>query len=163
MNTSTTTPRAPAQRPAHSRAAAVAAAGFAGLAGFQTALAAGAPLGRAAWGGAHAYLPPGLRIASGLAAAFWALAALVVLRRGGYRRSPVSFRASHAGTWLLAGLLTLGALLNFASSSNWERFLQAPLALVMAALCLAVARGRLGWRPHVPPRDKLTPEHADTA
>lgn len=63
-----------ARLPAHAQAAAVAAAGFAGIAGFEVALALGAPLGRAAWGGTHVYLPTGLRIASGAAALIWALA-----------------------------------------------------------------------------------------
>ena len=38
--------------------------------------------------------------------------------------------------------MVLGVLMNLASSSNWERFQQAPVALVMAAVCLVVARGR---------------------
>ena len=42
-------------------------------------------------------------------------------------------------------LLTLGVLMNLASSSDWERYLQAPIAAVMAALCFRVARS--GHRP----------------
>ena len=72
---------------------------------------------------------------------FWPLAALVVLRRGGYRVPLISLRVSRAGTWVLVGLLSLGVLMNLASSSDWERFLQAPLAAVLAVLCLVVARG----------------------
>ena len=34
--------------------------------------------------------------------------------------------------------------MNLASSSDWERFLQAPIAAVLAALCLIVARGPSG-------------------
>jgi hypothetical protein len=64
----------------------------------------------------------------------------VVLRRGGYRISLISPGLSRYGTWILVGLLTIGALMNFASSSNWERFLQAPVALLLALLCLMVAR-----------------------
>jgi hypothetical protein len=55
-------------------AAVIAAVGFMGIAAFQAALALGAPLGRAAWGGAHMRLPTGLRIASALATVFWVLA-----------------------------------------------------------------------------------------
>jgi hypothetical protein len=33
----------------------------------------------------------------------------------------------------------LAALLNFASHSSWERFLWAPVALILAVLCLVVA------------------------
>ena len=69
---------------ATARGAAVAAAvGFLVIAIFQAALALGAPLGRAAWGGTRTHLPTGLRIASGAAAVFWLLAALIVLGRAG--------------------------------------------------------------------------------
>jgi hypothetical protein len=119
--------------------------GFAGLAAFELALALGAPLGRAAMGGTHTYLPPGLRIASGALTVLWALAALLILRRAGYRVPVFSARAARAGTWALAVLLTMGVLMNLASSSNWERYLQAPIAAVMAALCFWVAHA--GHRP----------------
>jgi hypothetical protein len=141
MNTSTLETITGAERPARARAAVAAAAGFAGFAGFEVALALGAPLGRAAWGGTHVYLPAGLRIASGAAALIWALASLVVLRRGGFQIPVIPLRMARAGTWVLAGLLTAGTLMNAASSSHWERFLQAPIALGLAILCLAVARG----------------------
>jgi hypothetical protein len=123
-----------------SKAAAAAAAGFVGYALFQLALALGAPLGRAAYGGTHAYLPPGLRLVSVIAVLIWVLAALVVLRRGGYRVPLISARAGRAGTWALTGLLSLGVLINLASSSGWERLLQAPIAAALATLCLIVAR-----------------------
>lgn len=35
----------------------------------------------------------------------------------------------------------LAALTNLASSSSWERYLWGPVALIMAVLCLVVARG----------------------
>lgn len=126
------------------RVAAVgAASSLIALAAFQVALALGAPLGRGAWGGAHAQLPAGLRIASGFAAAVLVLAAFIVLGRAGYQ-VPVPPNVSRWGTWVLVAGLTLSALGNFASSSNWERFLLGPLALVQALLCLVVARGRAG-------------------
>ena len=50
--------------------------GFLLVAGFQIALALGAPWGRAAWGGAHeGRLPGKLRVASLVSAAFWILLA----------------------------------------------------------------------------------------
>ena len=142
MTMSAVEPVTAEQRRARSRAAAVAAAGFTGYAVFQFALAVGAPLGRAAFGGAHTYLSPGLRIVSAIAVLIWLLAALVVLRRGRYRVPLISASASRAGAWALTGLLTLGTLINLASPSGWERLLQAPLAAVLAALCLIVARTR---------------------
>ena len=76
MNTPATQPAARAGKPLRTRAAAAAAVGFIAIAGFEIALALGAPLGRAAWGGAHVYLTEGLRIASVFSAVFWVLAAL---------------------------------------------------------------------------------------
>jgi len=77
-----------------------------------------------------------------IAVLVWVLAALVVLRRGGYRVPLISARTARAGTWALTGLLSLGVLINLASSSGWERLLQAPIAAALATLCLIVARSR---------------------
>ena len=117
----------------------VAAVGFVGIAAFQAAIAAGAPLGRAAWGGTHVRLPQRLRVASAVAVAFWIVAALVVLARAGFDASPVPFSASRWATWILVVLLPIGAVMNAASRSPWERFLWAPIALVLGVLCLALA------------------------
>ena len=122
-------------------AAAAAATGFSLLAAFQLSLALGAPLGHLAWGGAQERLPSGLRIASAFAAVVFVVAALTVLGRAGYRMSPVALRVSRSGIWVLVFGLALSALGNFASSSNWERFLLGPIALLEAVLCLIVARG----------------------
>ena len=125
-------------------AAAAAATGFSLLAAFQLSLALGAPLGHLAWGGAQERLPSGLRIASAFAAVVFVVAALTVLGRAGYRMSPVAPRVSRSGIWVLVFGLALSALGNFASSSNWERFLLGPIALFEALLCLIVARGGAG-------------------
>jgi hypothetical protein len=123
------------------RAAAVAAAaGFLLIALFQVALALGAPLGRAAWGGTHTRLPTDLRLASAAATVAWLLAALIVLGRAGFQVSPLAGGFVRWGTWILVGVSLLGAFLNFASPSRWERFLWGPIALALAALCFVVAR-----------------------
>jgi hypothetical protein len=123
------------------RIAAVAAAtGFLTQAAFQAALALGAPLGSASWGGAYeGQLPMGLRIANGVAVCVYVLFALIVLGRGGFRGVPLPYSVLRWGTWVLVGLMFLGALLNLASSSGWERFGWGPLALILALLCLFVA------------------------
>jgi hypothetical protein len=130
-----TTELLPARTPA-----VVAAAGFLAIATFQAALALGAPLGRAAWGGTHVQLPMGLRIASAFAVGVWVLAALIVLGRAGFQVSPLSPAFVRWGTWILVGVLPLGALMNFASPSNWERLVWGPVALILAMLCLVIAR-----------------------
>ena len=84
------------------RAATVAAAvGLLTIAAFQLALALGAPLGRAAWGGTHAQLPPGLRVASAFAFGVWALAALIVLDAPGSMPPPCPPPSSDGepGSW----------------------------------------------------------------
>lgn len=122
------------------RAAGVAAAvGFLAIAAFQVALALGAPLGRAAWGGATAELPPSLRLASAVAVVIWLLAAAIVLGRVGIQVVPLPAGALRWGTWVLVALSLVGAIMNFASSSPWERFVWAPVAVLLALLTLMVA------------------------
>jgi hypothetical protein len=115
--------------------------GFLTIAAFQAALAGGAPLGRAAWGGTRTRLPTSLRVASAVAVIFWSLAATVVLARAGVDAAFVPRVVARWGTWVLVVVLPVGAAMNAASSSPWERFLWAPLALALAVLCLVVARG----------------------
>lgn len=124
------------------RVALVIAIGLAIIAAFQLALALGVPWGRAAYGGTSATLEPGLRVASGVATVVWLLAAAVVLGRAGYWGSARWSASFPWGTWVVAGLLTLGALVNFASSSPWERFGWGPLALLLAILSVVLARSR---------------------
>ena len=124
---------------AHS-AAMAAAVSFLLIAGFQVALALGAPWGRAAWGGAHeGRLPRNLRIASGFAAVFWVAAALVILARAGYDFPPLPSGVARDGTWVLFGLSALGALMNLASRSKLERLIWSPVSALLAVLCLLVA------------------------
>jgi hypothetical protein len=61
----------PIARPSTAWAGVAAAAGFLVIAAFELALALGAPLGRAGWGGGNAELPIGFRSASGFAVAVW--------------------------------------------------------------------------------------------
>lgn len=121
------------------RAAVFAAGGFLIIAAFQLLLALGVPWGNAAWGGGEATLTSGQRVASGVAMFVYVAAALVVLGRGGYwgERDAGVFRI---GVWVLAVSMTIGAIVNAASSSPWERFMWAPFALALALLCLVVAR-----------------------
>jgi hypothetical protein len=122
-------------------AAVLAAIGFAALASVQAELAAGAPWGHAAWGGADAHLSADQRGASAVAAVVYVAATLIVLCRGGIiwpaRRNAALFRW---GTWFFAIAMAIGAVPNFASQSRWENVIFGPLALVLAALCIVVAR-----------------------
>ncbi|HEX6530910.1 MAG TPA: hypothetical protein VF004_13920 [Burkholderiales bacterium] len=117
------------------RAAQAATAGFGALMVYQAVLAAGAPLGEAAWGGSSSELTTGQRIGSAMSVIFFALAIGVVRRRAAGKTS----RRYRWGTWALVAAMALAALMNAASGSAWENYLLAPVALALAALCAVVA------------------------
>jgi hypothetical protein len=112
------------------------------IAVFQAALALGAPWGEAAWGGQNpGVLPRNLRIASGIAAVvIYPLIILLVMAGawlidGGW--VPVDITIV---MWILAVLLTVGAVMNAISRSPRER-LWAPVALVVGICCALIAIG----------------------
>lgn len=123
-------------------AAIVAVALLAVIVVFQIALALGAPLGYAAWGGRHpGVLPMRLRIASGVAAlVIYPLIIAAVLASAGLIEADWLPGNRSALMWGLAGFLGLGALANFASRSRRER-LWGPVALAIAISCAIIATG----------------------
>jgi hypothetical protein len=125
-------------------AAIVVAAGLVAVATFQALLAAGAPLGRAAWGGVHERLPSRLRIASLVSAVVLSGAAVIVMAAAGVLSFPLGDLVLGWGPWVLAALLALSALGNLASRSRPERTIMGPLSLLLAFLCVVVALGRSG-------------------
>jgi hypothetical protein len=108
---------------------------------FQLALALGAPLGAAAWGGRNqGVLPTRLRIASGLVAiVVYPLIALYVLASAGLIDQD-RLATGATGMWVLTGLFALGTVANLASRSRIER-VWAPVSLVIAVCCGIVAAG----------------------
>jgi hypothetical protein len=103
---------------------------LAGVAAFQTGLAAGAPWGAAAYGGGHdGVLPNQLRLISAGAAVLWAGLAMVVER--GVPRAP---RGRRVLLRSVAGVAGVAAVVNLASDSFPERMLWVPVTT-----CLAVA------------------------
>jgi hypothetical protein len=132
-------------------AAALAATGFAGIALFQLTLAAGAPWGHAAWGGAHAHLTTAQRTGSAIAVVVWLAAVLVVLGRAGLRGGEPGTRLRRWGTWFLVAVSVLAALLNFASQSRWENAIFGPLSVLLTILCAIVARSPLADERAMPP------------
>jgi hypothetical protein len=109
------------------------------MATFQVLLAAGLPLGRAAFGGANAVLPAKLRSASAMSALLFFAAFYVVLARGGLLGAASESAPVRIGIWVLAALFGLSTLANIASRSRWERFLMAPIGLGLTACCIVVA------------------------
>lgn len=120
-------------------AATIAAAGFLVIAAFQLLLALGAPLGRAAYGGKSAELSPVFRRSSAGAIVLWAIAAAVMLGRGGVSAVPLPDVVVDIGAWVLVVLSAIGTVVNLASSSPWERFGWAPFSAVLTVLAFIVA------------------------
>jgi hypothetical protein len=138
------------------RAAQLATVGFAGMIVFEAALAAGARLGDAAWGGAHAQLTTGQRFGSAVSVLFYAAAIIIVRRRAAGRAE----RLYRWATWGVAVIFAVSALMNLASESQWENYLMAPVALVLTALCLVVARTPTDHRERTPEGPPSTVAHA---
>jgi hypothetical protein len=107
---------------------------------FQLALAFGAPLGYAAWGGQHPHvLPTRLRVASGVAAVvIYPVISLLILASADMIEADWLPIQGPAAMWALAGFLALGALANLASRSRIER-LWGPVALVISVCCAVIA------------------------
>ena len=63
-----------------------------------------------------------------------------MLGRAGMLRARGNAALFRWGTWVLAVAMAIGALPNFASQSRWENFIFGPMALVLAILCVVVAR-----------------------
>ena len=110
-----------------------------GLAVFQAALAAGAPLGRFAWGGQHRVLPTKLRIGSAVSIVLYALFALIILATAQRASDGTGAGVTDVGIWVLTAYLALGIVMNAISRSRPERFLLTPVAALLAAVCLVLA------------------------
>ena len=115
---------------------------LAGVGAFQVALAAGAPWGAAAWGGAHpGVLPSQLRVGS-------AVSAVVYLALGAVVRSgvvgPSTRRRILTGA---AALMLVGTLANLASPSMVEKAVWSPVAASLAVLLWRTRRDRDDARP----------------
>jgi hypothetical protein len=106
-------------------------------------------------GGAYNEVTPALRAYSAVVAVLLVVACLVVRARGGLWKAPLPDRVVGIAMWVLTACLALAALVNFTASTNAERFLIAPLVLVLAVLALVVAGSGREWhgidrehRPH---------------
>lgn len=106
---------------------------------FQIALAAGAPWGAFAMGGAFpGQFPPELRVAAVVQAVILAGLALVVLARAGVVLPRLS-RTSRWLIWVVVAFSALSLVLNLITPSAGERAIWAPVALVMLVCSVTVA------------------------
>jgi hypothetical protein len=111
------------------------------LAVFQAALAAGAPLGRFAWGGQHDVLPRKLRVGSVVSIVLYALFGYAALAKAGLAPVLVSETFIDIFMWVLTAYFILGVAMNAISRSKPERFVMTPVALVLAVLFLLLSLG----------------------
>lgn len=112
-----------------------------GLGMFQLLLAAGAPVGHFAWGGQNRVLPVRLRLGSVVSAALYAAFAMVALDRAGLI-SVLPDQVVQIAMWVVVGVLVLGTIPNLISRSTPERYVMAPLSLLLSGLGAVIA---LGW------------------
>ena len=110
------------------------------LAVLQVSLAAGAPLGRLAWGGQNRTLPNRQRVGSIVSVAIYGLIAVVGLDRSG-QIDLVADQVSRIGMWVVFGFFALSIVGNALSRSNLERSVMVPTSAVLAVLALMVALG----------------------
>lgn len=113
-----------------------------GVVAFQIALAAGAPWGAYAMGGAApGKLTPGLRAAALVQAALLAGLAAVVMARAGLIL-PGWAQASGWLVWIVVAITALSLGLNLITRSAGERAIWAPAAALLLISSLAVALAR---------------------
>lgn len=110
------------------------------LAVFQIALAAGAPLGRFAWGGQHRVLPLRLRVGSAVSVLIYVLIDLIAWDRvGAIAFLPAGF--AEVAMWVVFGYFALGIVLNAISRSRPERYTMVPVTIVLTVLSFFLAMG----------------------
>ena len=120
--------------------AAVLAVGIAALLMcFQTLLAAGLPLGKAAWRGRYRVLPTTLRYASVAAVGVLGLSCWVVLARADLMSPGAGPLGVRVGAWVFAVYLSINTAGNAASTSLVERYVMTPVSALLAGCFLVVA------------------------
>jgi len=106
---------------------------------FQLALAAGAPWGEYAMGGAFpGVMPAAMRVAAVVQVGVLAAVALLVVSRAGLVL-PGWARVARWLVWVVVALLGVSVVLNLVTPSPMERLIWAPVAAVLFLSALRVA------------------------
>lgn len=103
---------------------------------FQLALILGAPLGQAAWGGKYTVLPTFLRVSSMWSIGIYIFIFWVLRKRITVPVAPFFRRA----TIIIVIYFSIGILMNFASSSIWEKSIMTPVAALLAFASWRISR-----------------------
>ena len=110
-----------------------------GVVAFELALAAGAPWGAYAMGGAApGQFPPALRVGAIIQAVLQTGMAAVILARAGIIL-PAWSQVSHWLVWIVVGLTALSLFLNLVTPSAGERAIWAPILALLLIISLIVA------------------------
>jgi lysylphosphatidylglycerol synthetase-like protein (DUF2156 family) len=118
------------------------AAALVSIGAFQAALAAGAPWGRAAYGGGHSgTLPQHLRTVSAFAAVIYGAGAALIVRGSG------STRLRTRGLTALSLFMGVGIVANGASRSRIERVIWTPITAITALLAWRSRNAQAGRAP----------------
>jgi hypothetical protein len=112
---------------------------LAGLAVFQGALIAGAPLGKMVWGGQQRILPANLRIGSAVSIGLYAFFAYAALAKAGVAPPLMGESFTSVTMWVMTAYFALGVLMNGISRSKPQRLVMTPIAASLAALYLVLA------------------------
>ncbi|HEY8319939.1 MAG TPA: hypothetical protein VIG76_14050 [Amnibacterium sp.] len=115
-------------------------------AAFQVALAAGAPLAGAAYGGRSAQpdgrLPQRLRVASAITAiVLLGIGGLLLLHGGMLGAAQPGSPVVRVGVWIVAGLFALNTAGNLAGRHPLERWGMGGITAALAVLCVLLAIG----------------------
>jgi NADPH:quinone reductase-like Zn-dependent oxidoreductase len=110
----------------------------------QVLLAAGFPLGQAAWRGQYRVLPHALRWASLATVGVLGLAVWVVLARAGLAAPGAGSGVGQVATWVFAAFFVLNTIGNIASRSTVERYVMTPVTVLLVICFIVVALSRLG-------------------
>lgn len=103
---------------------------------FQLALIVGMPWGEAAWGGQHRILPTSFRFGSAVSILLYIFFAWVLRR---HEQHPPD-RFAKITAWVITGYSALGVIMNSISSSRYENFIWAPVALILTICMYLIAR-----------------------
>jgi hypothetical protein len=109
----------------------------------QLLLAAGILPVSIAWGGRQTELTTGLRITSIIAAIILGGFIYIIRYRAGILGKTPIPKAIRIGSWVVAGFMVLNTLGNLASVNNTEKFLFAPLTLIIAIACFIVSASKV--------------------
>ena len=94
-------------------------------------VACGLPLGEFTMGGQHKILPKKFRLAAVVSVAIQIFAMIIILQAGGFIPLWLSFKVTKYICFFFAAYLSLNTIMNMISKSRKEKYVMAPLSLIV--------------------------------